>query len=343
MTNMERIQLCQEIVNQIQEESRRPVCRLQLSQESFAVTDSHLGGVPYVPHNGQIPTDKDGSQLWLCAQINFEQMPHMEGFPESGILQVFLSDMGLDDFGLCGEDTDNGTAQENWKIAYYPEIDGTVTMEECEAKMTVPWSEANKKNMPRKSHKGDLREIEAGDIDLWRCPNVPLRIEFLPVEQEGVGDEEYLFNELFNAALQARLPGADPAEFDTYELRSHVPEEKKALDRLEAQMKCGGGCKIGGHPRYYQSDPRENPFQGMTEESLKEYNISPEAVQRALERTAWDTLLFQLDDDTSDFPVGEIGDMDLYLGGFGSLNLLIRSEDLKNRDFSKILARWACT
>ena len=81
----------------------------------------------------------------------------------------------------------------------------------------------------------------------------------------------------------------------------------------------------------------------MTEESLKEYNISLEEVQRALERTAWDTLLFQLDDDTSDFPVGEIEDMDLYLGGFGSLNLLIRLEDLKNRDFSKILARWACT
>ena len=35
--------------------------------------------------------------------------------------------------------------------------------------------------------------------------------------------------------------------------------------------------------------------------------------------------------------------MDLYLGGFGSLNLLIRAEDLKNRDFSRVLAQWACT
>ena len=340
MTNMEKIRLCQEIVDQIQAESRRPVCRLHLSREPFGVADSHLGGVPYVPRDGQIPTDEDGSQLWLCAQINFAQMPRMEGFPESGILQIFLSDWGIDDFGLCGEDDGDGTPQDDWKIAYYPEVDQTVTMEECEAKMAVPWAEASKKNMPRPPHQFDLQEIENGDIDLWRCPNVPLKMTFLPVEQEGVGNEEYLFDALFAAALKARLPDANPREF--MPLYAQTPEEQEPVDRLEKQMRCGG-CKIGGHPRYYQSDPRENPYQGMTEESLKQYNISPEAVQKALARTAWDTLLFQLDDDDCDYPAGDIGDMDLYLGGFGSLNLLIRAEDLKNRDFSRVLAQWACT
>lgn len=340
MTNMEKIRLCQELVDQIQAESRRPVCRLHLSREPFGVADSHLGGVPYVPRGGQIPTDEDGNQLWLCAQINFAQMPRMEDFPESGILQIFLSDWGIDDFGLCGEDDGEGTPQDDWKIAYYPEVDETVTMEECEAKMAVPWAEASKKNMPRPPHQFDLQEIENGDIDLWRCPNVPLNMTFLPVEQEGVGDEEYLFGELFAAALKARLPDANPREF--MPLYAEAPEEQEPVDQLEKQMQCGG-CKIGGHPRYYQSDPRENPYQGMTEESLKKYNISPEAVQKALALTAWDTLLFQLDDDDCDYPAGDIEDMDLYLGGFGSLNLLIRAEDLKNRDFSRVLAQWACT
>ena len=203
MTNMEKIQLCQEIVNQIQEQSKRPACYLEFSPEPFGVADSHLGGVPYVPRGGQIPTDGDGNQLWLCAQINFSQMPRLEGFPESGILRVFLSDWGIDDFGLCGEDDGEGTPQEDWKIVYYPEVDGAVTMEECEAKMAVPWAEASKKNMPRPPHQFDLKEIEDGDIDLWRCPNAPLKVDFLPVEQEGVGDEEYLFDELFAAALKA--------------------------------------------------------------------------------------------------------------------------------------------
>ena len=119
-------------------------------------------------------------------------------------------------------------------------------------------------------------------------------------------------------------------------------EKREALDRLEKQTQRGG-CKIGGHPRYYQCDPRENPYRGMSEESLKQYSISPEQVRQALAPTAWDTLLFQLDDDDCDYPAGDIGDMDLYLGGFGSLNLLIRAEDLKNRDFSRVLAQWACT
>ena len=77
MTSMERIQACQTIVDRIQQESRRPVCRIGMSRQPFAITDSHLGGVPYVPHQEKIPTDLGGSQLWLCAQINFAQMPPM--------------------------------------------------------------------------------------------------------------------------------------------------------------------------------------------------------------------------------------------------------------------------
>jgi len=54
-------------------------------------------------------------------------------------------------------------------------------------------------------------------------------------------------------------------------------------------------------------------------------------------------LYVQFRDDFTDFPAGEFPEMDLYLGGFGSINFLIRSEDLKNRDFSHLLAQWACT
>ena len=88
-TNLEKIQCCQEIVNEIQEASKRPVCRLHLSHETFCITDSHLGGIPYLPHNETYPTGNDGQSLWLCAQINFAQMPPMEGFPSKGILQFF--------------------------------------------------------------------------------------------------------------------------------------------------------------------------------------------------------------------------------------------------------------
>lgn len=318
MTNIEKIQLCQEIVNQIQAESKRPVCRLRLSQETFTVADSHLGGVPYVPHNGQIPTDINGNQLWLCAQINFAQMPHMDSFPESGLLQIFLEDWHFGDFGL---EEGPGTEQNYWKAVYYPDIDETVTMEECLAKMTVPWEEAKRSRMPRPANKFDLQDIEQGHDYLWRCPEVPLKVSFQDVEQESVNHEDFRFDTLFADALKARLPDADPEEFMPYCLRHDTPEEREALQKIYEQIK-NGGCKMGGYPNYLQDDPRlYDEGEGWAE---------------------CDTLLLQLYDDTYDYPQEDIDDMALNLNG-GPINFIIRAQDLKNRDFSQVLAQWACT
>ncbi len=320
MTNMEKIRLCQQVVDEIQAQSKRPLCRLHLSKRPFGVADSHLGGTPYVPHDGQIPTDVKGSQLWLCAQINFAQLPRLEGFPESGILQIFLEDWHFGDFGL---EADTFPPQEYWRAVYYPEIDPTVTMEECDAKMAIPWAEAKRSNMPRPANKFDLQDIERGDDSLWRCPEVPLKVEFQDAEHEGVTYEDFRFEQLFAAALNARLPDADPDEFMPYELDDETPAEREALEKLRGQI-AGGGCKIGGYPNYLQDDPRlyDDENEGWAD---------------------CGTLLLQLYDDIWDYPQEEIADgRGLYLNG-GPLNFMIRAEDLKNRDFSHILAQWACT
>ena len=300
-TNLEKIQCFQEIVNEIQEASKRPVCRLHLSHETFCITDSHLGGIPYLPHNETYPTGNDGQSLWLCAQINFAQMPPMEGFPSKGILQFFLSDFDYDGgFGLYSEQ--DGTIQGPWRTFYYPSVDETVTEEECRTKMPEQWEDA---------------------ADLWRTPNRPLKMTFLPVEQEVVNHENYLFDALFAAALTKRLPDADPETYMPYAIDSKTPEERNALDKIYHQIRIGG-CKIGGYPRYYQDDPR----------------LYSESCGKPLEK--WDILLFQLDDDNFTFPAGDIDNMDISLNG-GTLNFLIRPEDLEKCDFSQVLPEWACT
>ena len=316
MTNLEKIQLCQEIVNQIQEQSKRPACYLEFSKEPFGIADSHLGGVPYVPRNGEIPTDEKGSQLWLCAQINFAQMPHLDGFPDRGIFQLFASDFDADGgFGFYAGECEE---QSGWKAVYYEEVDSSVSEAECAAKMAVPWEEASKKNMPRPAHKFDLKDIEEGRAELWRIPAHPLKISFRPVVQDVIGDNDFRFDDLFAAELERRLPGADPEEFMPYELRDETDEERETLRRVRDQIESGG-CKLGGYAYFEQYDIREDDE----------------------ERAAWDILLFQLRDDFTDFPAGEFPEMDLYLGGFGALNILIRPEDLKNRDFSQVLGYWA--
>ena len=102
-----------------------------------------------------------------------------------------------------------------------------------------------------------------------------------------------------------------------------TPEERELLNKVRKQTEIGG-CKIGGYPRFTQDAPRLYS---------KEWG-------KPLEE--WDTLLFQLDDDTFTFPAGDIGGMDINLNG-GTLNFLIRKEDLKNQDFSQVLAQWACS
>ena len=316
MTNMEKIRLCQEIVDRIQQESSRPACYLEFSQEPFGITDSHLGGVPYVPRDGEIPTDEKGSQLWLCAQINFAQMPHLDGFPDRGIFQLFASDFDADGgFGFYAGECEE---QSGWKAVYYEEVDSSVTEAECAAKMAVPWEEASKKNMPRPAHKFDLKDIEEGRAELWRIPAHPLKISFRPVVQDVIGDNDFRFDDLFAAELERRLPGADPEEFMPYELRDETDEERETLRRVRDQIESGG-CKLGGYAYFEQYDIREDNE----------------------ERAAWDILLFQLRDDFTDFPAGEFPEMDLYLGGLGALNILIRPEDLANRDFSRVLGYWA--
>lgn len=316
MTSMERIQVSQTILDRIQMETRRPVCRIGLSRRAFGLTDSHLGGVPYVPHDGQIPTDQGGSQLWLCAQINFSQAPRMEGFPEGGLLQIFLSDRRIDGgFGLRSAGA--GKVQDFWKTVYYPEIDDTVTEEECRAKMVIPWEEASKTNMPRPAGQWDLREIAQGVTELWRAPQVPLKILFGPVEQEGVCMDDYRFQTLFDAVAKELHPGELPKTFYPFDIFDQTDEEREALLRVREQCK-NGGCKLGGFPLFLRGDPREG----------------------APELAGWDTLLLQLDDDAYYYPVGDVGEKDLNLNT-GALNFLIRSEDLKKGDFSRVVGQFA--
>ncbi len=107
----------------------------------------------------------------------------------------------------------------------------------------------------------------------------------------------------------------------SYDLERMARLKYDTLPRLEKQLERGG-CKIGGYPSYLQDDPRlYDSGQGWVD---------------------CDTLLLQLYDDTYDYPQEDIDDRDLYLNG-GPINFVISREDLKKREFSRVLAQWACT
>lgn len=78
------------------------------------------------------------------------------------------------------------------------------------------------------------------------------------------------------------------------------------------------GHKLGGYPFFTQADPRQY------DENIHDY-----------------VLLFQMDSDY-DYKDGEQG-KDIMWGDVGVANFFICPEDLKNKDFSKVLYNWDCS
>ena len=91
------------------EASIKPYLELKITENGNpTLWQTKFGGNPYLPKNCDYPKSWDGEYLYLLAQINFGELPHLEDFPEQGILQFYI---GEEDMYGC--DFDNPTRQDN--------------------------------------------------------------------------------------------------------------------------------------------------------------------------------------------------------------------------------------
>lgn len=79
---------------------------------------SKIAGFPYLPKNFDYPKTDQNEYLYLLAQINFEEVPQLEGFPDRGILQFYLAKNSS-----YGNDFYNRTNQTEFRVLYFPEPD----------------------------------------------------------------------------------------------------------------------------------------------------------------------------------------------------------------------------
>ncbi|MBP3760655.1 MAG: DUF1963 domain-containing protein [Ruminococcus sp.] len=101
--------------------------KIKLTDTKPSIFESKAGGIGYIPHDGDFPTDKNGEQLRLLAQIDCSEVD-LEEFPEKGLLQFWV--INDDTAGLA----DGQTVQDGFRVIYYPEIDKSVTEEEIKGK-----------------------------------------------------------------------------------------------------------------------------------------------------------------------------------------------------------------
>ena len=181
-------------------------------------TDSKFGG------DYCLPAGTGLSELEFMAQINFAQVPHLEGFPESSLLQFFLrTDAAAKrDFRYEGRNAwlmDSGLFQIRW----VPELSET--------------SSAGKAAVPQ---------------DRWFTRSLTGGMRFQLAEEVAsfsVGNDGLCTDMGYEEAAEL-LPEDDleDTEYDT--------GTEEGGDRFFTEF-GNQGCKLGGHPAIGWGDPRE--------------------------------------------------------------------------------------
>ena len=195
--------------------------------ETTGLTDSKIGGNLYFPKSAEYPHGKNSKQpLRFLAQLNFSQLPKLENFPQSGLLQFFIAQEDV-----YGADFDNPTSQDGFRVLYHKD-----TSEETMTDIPVPDDDC----------------FPFGENEQFALTAELTEMTMTP------GD--FRFDEAFLKVYKKYYPDSE-AE-DVFDIADDDVEGYDAEKFEEVYNNlCKGGCRVGGYPYFTQSDPR-----GDTEE-----------------------------------------------------------------------------
>lgn len=229
-----------DVVPNLLQHTEIPCMRLKLVDTTPGIAESKFGGRGYVPHDAAIPTNSEGVQMRLLAQIDCRQIT-IPDFPTSGLLQFWAIN---DD--LTGCNFDNNTEQKDFRICYYETVDPTVTEEEVAAK------------------EGNHQPYEEDEEDFFPIDGC-FGLEFeQTTDRMSMCDYRFqkkmaeLMWELYPEQAKPLLADEDAKEAFEEELEEYI-EEQDELDETPDWMPNAFGHKIGGYPGFSQWDPRDIP------------------------------------------------------------------------------------
>lgn len=198
----------------------KPTLEMTLTPvENPQLWDSRIGGIPYLPLDTEFPVDSNDVPLKLLVQLNFAQMPPLEGYPQTGLLQFFI---GGDD--LYGADFDNLQQQKDFRVIYWENI-----IEDAS----------------QLQH--DFSTVEAAYDDEYYTPiDGQFSIEFTPAKQY-ISSEDFQFGR--------KILGVD----NLFDYEDEFTDEDFYDDWLDPYNEhfVSNGHRIGGYPFFTQTDPRE--------------------------------------------------------------------------------------
>lgn len=206
------------------DQMEKQTTQLHIKQGETGPYDSKIAGDPYFPKTDEYPVDGEGHPMKLLVQINFAQLPKLKGYPESGILQIFIS--MHDD--LYGMNYDNKTEQKDFRIKFIEE----------------PFLE---------------EEELLTDFSFVDIPDD----FYFPVLKEGAITGE-LANETISANDFRFEKVVCKHSWDLFESISDDGAEADDLLDEFYETQSGFGHKLGGYPGFTQEDPRQYVDQDYT-------------------------------------------------------------------------------
>ena len=216
----------EQLVADLNATTQREVIRIALSlADNLALTDSKLGGTPYIPQGGALPTSVDGKPLFMLAQINCEQLPENTLYPKKGLLQFWIAAMEAPLYGL---DYEAPCSNDFKRVIYYPTFGEALPIDDF------------------------INDYTFDDENLPFNSKTQFALHFKK-DTESISLEERAATQLFfqkwNESFSTHITTIDEF-FD--EVPDDICEEINAYLLTEPT-----GHKIGGYPYFIEYDPRK--------------------------------------------------------------------------------------
>lgn len=205
-----------------------------------SIFDNKLGGTPYWDASQPYPTDSNGMPMAMVLQVNFEQCPHIDPLPKTGMLQYFITSNEKKLEEGYGIDYDNPTSQANCRVVYHPVIDHSIDSQQP----------------PQHPHCENLKYSPVlGEYALS-----------VKVDESCVNVSCNNFENLFADAVKTLYGDSLETPFFEAYLRKELPEEHRwdVEDELVT----------GGNPIYY--GPSEDSFQMLGYPAFEQYDERPD-------------------------------------------------------------------
>jgi uncharacterized protein YwqG len=199
--------------------TQKPVINIELeAMQNDDAMVSKVGGAPYWPKGQVYPKSSAGKPLFLLAQIRFDEVPAMPGYPDAGMLQFFIADT---DYYGANFDGDYSVAQlsqqKDFRVVYWPKLESEI----------------------------QAIEVTASDL-LPHDPKKPRRMKF-NASQMLISASDFRFDAIFGANYYDVL--------EKYAADNKLDND--SLTDAMWERFSGGEHMIGGYPYFTQEDPRD--------------------------------------------------------------------------------------